>query len=63
MIEFVRRRAVKQAARRDEPRGVLQQLERVLSPDALTIGLRAALLPTNAPIFSWPTLKNSEHGQ
>src|SRR5467141_393901 len=38
MIEFVRRRAVKQAARRDEPRGVLQQLERVLSPDALTIG-------------------------
>jgi len=38
MIEFVRRRAVKQAARRDEPRGVLQQLERLLSPDALTIG-------------------------
>ena len=38
MIEFVRRRAVAQAARRDEPRGVLQQLERVLSPDALTIG-------------------------
>jgi starch phosphorylase len=38
MIEFVRRRAVKQAARRDEPRDVLQQLERVLSPDALTIG-------------------------
>ena len=38
MIEFVRRRAVKQAARRDEPRAVLQQLERVLSPDALTIG-------------------------
>jgi len=26
------------AARRDEPRGVLQQLERALSPDALTIG-------------------------
>ena len=38
MIEFVRRRAVTQAARRDEPRAVLQQLERVLSPDALTIG-------------------------
>ena len=38
MIEFVRRRAVNQAARRDEPRAMLQQLERVLSPDALTIG-------------------------
>jgi starch phosphorylase len=38
MIEFIRRRAVKQAARRDETRQVLQQLERVLSPDALTIG-------------------------
>jgi glycogen phosphorylase len=38
MIEFVRRRAVMQAARRGEPRDVLQQLERVLSPDALTIG-------------------------
>jgi glycogen phosphorylase len=38
MIEFVRRRAVKQAGRRDEPRDVLQQLETVLSPDALTIG-------------------------
>src|SRR6202453_876196 len=38
MIEFVRRRAVKQAARRDEPGSVLQQLERTLSPDALTIG-------------------------
>jgi glycogen phosphorylase len=38
LIEFVRRRAVNQAARRDEPRAVLQQLERVLSPDALTIG-------------------------
>src|SRR5208283_846836 len=38
MIEFVRRRAVMQAARRDEPRDVLLQLERVLSPDALTIG-------------------------
>jgi starch phosphorylase len=38
MIEFVRRRAVNQAARRDEPRAVLQQLECALSPDALTIG-------------------------
>jgi starch phosphorylase len=38
MIEFVRRRAVKQAAHRGEARDVLQQLERVLSPDALTIG-------------------------
>ncbi len=38
MIEFVRRRAIKQAERRDEPRAVLQQLERVLTPDALTIG-------------------------
>src|SRR6266481_6977292 len=38
MIDFVRRRAVKQAARRDEPRAVLQRLHRVLSPDALTIG-------------------------
>src|SRR5208283_5396647 len=31
-------RAVKQAGRRDEPREVLQRLERALSPDALTIG-------------------------
>jgi starch phosphorylase len=38
MIEFVRRRAIKQATRREEPRSVLLQLERVLSPDALTIG-------------------------
>jgi starch phosphorylase len=38
MIEFVRRRAVNQAVRRDEPRAVLQQLECSLSPDALTIG-------------------------
>ena len=38
MIEFVRRRAVKQATRRDEPHEELQRLERVLSPDALTIG-------------------------
>ena len=38
MIEFVRKRAVQQAARRDEPDEELQRLERVLSPDALTIG-------------------------
>ena len=38
MIEFVRRRAVKQAQRREEPKLELQRLERVLSPDALTIG-------------------------
>jgi starch phosphorylase len=38
LIEFVRRRAVEQAQRRGEPRETLQRLERVLSPDALTIG-------------------------
>ena len=38
LIEFVRRRAVDQASRRGEPAEVLQRLERVLSPDALTIG-------------------------
>ncbi len=38
LIEFVRRRAVAQAVRREESREVLQRLERVLSPDALTIG-------------------------
>ena len=38
LIEFVRRRAVDQAQRREEPRETLQRLERVLSPDALTIG-------------------------
>ncbi len=38
LIEFVRRRAVAQALRREEPREVLQRLERVLTPDALTIG-------------------------
>jgi glycogen phosphorylase len=38
LIEFVRRRAVVQAERRGESREVLQRLERVLSPDALTIG-------------------------
>jgi glycogen phosphorylase len=38
LLEFVRRRAVEQAKLREEPREVLQRLERVLSPDALTIG-------------------------
>jgi glycogen phosphorylase len=38
LIEFVRRRAVDQAARRGASPEVLQRLERVLSPDALTIG-------------------------
>jgi len=38
LIEFVRRRAVDQSARRGESPDVLQRLERVLSPDALTIG-------------------------
>jgi starch phosphorylase len=38
LVEFVRRRAVQQAARRDEPDETLLKLERTLSPDALTIG-------------------------
>jgi starch phosphorylase len=38
LIEFVRRRLVDQATRRDEPPETLQSLSRVLSPDALTIG-------------------------
>jgi len=38
MIDFVRRRAVRQADRRGEPREELERLKRVLSPDALTIG-------------------------
>jgi len=38
LLEFVRRRAVEQAERRGELREVLERLERVLSPDALTIG-------------------------
>jgi glycogen phosphorylase len=38
MIDFVRRRAVKQAERREEPAATLQKLRGVLSPDALTIG-------------------------
>jgi len=38
LIEFVRRRATEQAARRGEPEEVLRRLGSVLSPDALTIG-------------------------
>jgi glycogen phosphorylase len=38
LLEFVRRRAVEQAAHRGESTEVLQRLDRVLSPDALTIG-------------------------
>jgi starch phosphorylase len=38
LLDFVRRRAVAQASRRGEPKAVLQRLERILSPDALTIG-------------------------
>jgi glycogen phosphorylase len=38
LLEFVRRRAVAQAERRGESPEVLQRLERILSPDALTIG-------------------------
>jgi glycogen phosphorylase len=38
MIDFVRRRAVAQAKRRDESEDVLLKLKSILSPDALTIG-------------------------
>ena len=38
LIEFVRQRAVEQADRRNEAPEVLHKLERILSPDALTIG-------------------------
>ncbi len=38
LLEFVRRRAVEQAGRRQESADILQRLGRVLSPDALTIG-------------------------
>jgi starch phosphorylase len=38
LIEFVRRRLVDQATRRNEPAETIQRLSRVLSPDALTIG-------------------------
>jgi starch phosphorylase len=39
LIEFVRRRAVEQARLRNEPPEVLQRLGRLLSPDALTVGV------------------------
>jgi len=38
LLEFVRGRAVEQSKRRGEPIAVWQNLSRVLSPDALTIG-------------------------
>jgi starch phosphorylase len=38
LIDFVRRRVVEQAERRQEPAEVVARLGRVLSPDALTIG-------------------------
>lgn len=38
LIEFVRRRAVRQAERRGEPKDFIRKLERALTPDALTIG-------------------------
>jgi starch phosphorylase len=38
LLEFVRHRAMEQAARRHDTPDVLQRLGRVLSPDALTIG-------------------------
>jgi len=38
LIDFVRRRAVEQAERRDEPPPNLRRIAGVLSPDALTIG-------------------------
>src|SRR3984957_17935699 len=38
LLEFVRRRAVEQAKRRDEPRATLQHLGKLFTPDALTIG-------------------------
>ncbi|MGP8251535.1 MAG: alpha-glucan family phosphorylase [Terracidiphilus sp.] len=38
LLEFVRRRAREQAERRNEPAESLKRLDKVLSPDALTIG-------------------------
>ena len=38
LLDFVRRRAIEQAKRRNEPVESLQRLAKVLSPDALTIG-------------------------
>jgi starch phosphorylase len=38
LVDFVRKRAIEQATRRNEPEENLQALSRVLTPDALTIG-------------------------
>jgi starch phosphorylase len=38
LIEFVRKRAIEQAAYREEPKDEVTRLSRILSPDALTIG-------------------------
>src|SRR5450631_2320613 len=38
LVEFARRRAREQAERRDEPAAALKKLDKILSPDALTIG-------------------------
>jgi starch phosphorylase len=38
LIDFVRRRAREQAERRNEPAEAIKRLDKVLSPDALTIG-------------------------
>jgi starch phosphorylase len=38
LLNFVRRRAVEQAERRGEAAGTMKHLDKVLSPDALTIG-------------------------
>jgi starch phosphorylase len=38
LLAFVRRRAHEQAARRNEPPEALRRLDKILSPDALTIG-------------------------
>ncbi|HEV2485521.1 MAG TPA: alpha-glucan family phosphorylase [Terracidiphilus sp.] len=38
LIDFARRRAREQAERRDEPAATLKKLDKILSPDALTIG-------------------------
>jgi starch phosphorylase len=38
LLEFVRRSAMEQAQRRDEPQEVVHRFGKVLSPDALTIG-------------------------
>ena len=38
LLAFVRHRAVEQAERRDEPRETLQHLNKLFTPDALTIG-------------------------